>query len=41
VQSRSFPVIPFVEAKFPHGKNQFISAAGTNWATMALLLTKP
>src|SRR4030095_458638 len=40
VQSRSFPVIPFVETKFPHGKNQFISAAGTNWATMALLLTR-
>jgi hypothetical protein len=39
VQSRSFPVIPFVFSGFPHGKNQFISAAGTNWATMALLLT--
>ena len=38
VQSRSFPVIPFIETGFPHGKNQFISAAGTNWATMALIL---
>jgi squalene-hopene cyclase-like protein len=38
VQSRSYPVIPFVETGFPHGKNQFISAAGTNWATMALIL---
>lgn len=38
VQSRSYPVIPFVETGFPHGKNQFISAAGTNWASMALTL---
>ena len=38
VISRSFPVIPFVETGFPHAKNQFISAAGTNWADMALLL---
>jgi squalene cyclase len=38
VQSRSYPVIPFVETGFPHGNSQFISAAGSNWATMALLL---
>ena len=38
VQSRSFPVIPFVDSGFPHGKNQFISAAASNWATMALIL---
>jgi hypothetical protein len=38
VQSRSFPVVPFVNSGFPHDKNQFISAAGSNWATMALLL---
>jgi len=38
VQSRSFPVVPFVVSGFPHDKNQFISAAGSNWATMALLL---
>jgi Prenyltransferase and squalene oxidase repeat len=39
VQTRSFPVIPYVETGFPHGKSQFISAAGTTWATMALLLS--
>ena len=39
VKSRSFPFIPFVETKFPHEKDQFISAAGTNWATMALILS--
>ena len=38
VKSRSFPFVPFVENGFPHDKDQFISAAGTNWATMALIL---
>ena len=38
VKSRSFPFVPFVENGFPHEKDQFISAAGTNWATMALIL---
>ena len=35
VKSRSIPFVPFVEDGFPHDKDQFISAAGTNWATMA------
>ena len=38
VKSRSVPFVPFVENGFPHDKDQFISAAGTNWATMALTL---
>jgi len=38
VKSRSIPFVPFVENGFPHDKDQFISAAGTNWATMALIL---
>ena len=38
IKSRSFPSVPFVESNFPHGGNQFISAAGTNWAIMALLM---
>jgi hypothetical protein len=41
VESRSFPVLPLVYSGFPHDKNQFISAAGTNWATMALLVSTP
>ena len=38
VRSRSIPFVPFVQNGFPHEKDQFISAAGTNWATMALIL---
>ena len=38
VKTRSFPVVPFVDSGFPYEKDQFISAAGTNWAAMALLL---
>ena len=38
IKSRSFPSVPFVETGFPVGGDQFISAAGSNWATMALLL---
>ena len=38
VKSRSIPFVPFVENGFPHDKDQFISAAGTNWATIALTL---
>jgi len=39
VKSRSIPFVPFVPNGFPHDKDQFISAAGTNWATIALTLT--
>ena len=38
VQSRSFPTQRYFESGFPHGKSQFISAAATSWATMALVL---
>jgi hypothetical protein len=41
IRSRSFPAIPFVESGFPYDKNQFISAAGSSWATMALTLALP
>ena len=36
VISRTFPLQPYKESGFPHGKNQWISAAGTSWAAMAL-----
>lgn len=39
VKSRSIPFVPYVNSGFPHKGDQFISAAGSNWATMALLLT--
>jgi Squalene-hopene cyclase C-terminal domain len=39
VRTRTFPVQPYRESGFPHGKDQWISAAGTSWATMALTLS--
>jgi N-acyl-D-amino-acid deacylase len=38
VKTRTFPFLPYVNSGFPHQADQFISAAGSNWATMALLL---
>lgn len=37
VRSRAIPIQPYFDSQFPHGRDQFISAAATNWATMALL----
>jgi len=37
VRSRTIPFQPYFDAGFPYGPDQFISAAATNWATMALL----
>jgi squalene-hopene cyclase-like protein len=39
VQSRSFPFQKYFESGFPYGHNQWISAAASSWATMALILT--
>ena len=36
VRSRALPIQPHFDSDFPHGKDQFISAAATNWAAMAL-----
>ena len=38
VKSRAIPFQPHFESGFPHGRDQFISAAATNWAAMALAL---
>ena len=37
VETRSIPFQKHFESGFPHGKSQFISAAATSWATMALV----
>lgn len=39
VQSRSFKFQPYFESGFPHGDDQWISAAATGWATLALMQT--
>ena len=41
VETRSHPRrrLPYFETGFPHGDSQFISCAGTAWATWALALT--
>lgn len=36
VRTRAIPVQMYFDSRFPHGQDQFISAAATNWATMAL-----
>ena len=38
VRTRTFPVQPPKDSGFPHGRHQWISAAGTSWAAMALSL---
>jgi hypothetical protein len=38
VKSRSIWLQPYLESGFPYGQDQFISTAGTGWATLALTL---
>ena len=38
VKSRSFPFQPYFESGFPYGSDQWISMAGSSWATIALTL---
>jgi len=38
VRSRALPIQPHFESGFPHGKHQFVSAAGSNWAALALVV---
>lgn len=38
VKTRAIWLQPFLESGFPHGQDQFISTAGTAWATMALIM---
>ena len=39
VRSRTWPFQPHFDGQFPHGKDQWISAGGTAWAAIALLMT--
>jgi ankyrin repeat protein len=41
VRTRSNATQSYFESGFPHGEHQYISAAATNWATQALLLSLP
>lgn len=41
VKSRALTFQPYFDAGFPHGFDQWISAAGTNWAAMALAFASP
>jgi ankyrin repeat protein/predicted ester cyclase len=41
VRSRAFGFQPYFDAGFPHGRDQFISAAATAWAAMALSRALP
>jgi len=41
VRTRAIPVQMYFDSEFPHGLDQFISAAATNWATMALARAIP
>jgi hypothetical protein len=37
VVSRAAALQPYFDSEFPHGPDQFISAAASNWASMALM----
>jgi squalene cyclase len=41
VKTHSFPVQRYFESGFPFGRHQWISAAGTGWASMAIAQTLP
>ena len=41
VKTRALAFQPWFDAGFPHGYDQWISAAGTGWAAMALALALP
>src|SRR6185436_19548861 len=38
VKTRSLPIQPYFESGFPYGHDQWISSAGTSWASIALSL---
>jgi hypothetical protein len=40
-EERALPVQPYFESGFPFGRHQWISAAGTAWAALAIAQTLP
>jgi len=38
VKTRTLPLQKYFESGFPYGEDQWISAAASSWATMALIL---
>jgi len=41
VRTRALAIQPYFDSDFPHGPDQFISAAASNWASMALATVVP
>ena len=41
VRTRALALQPYFDSGFSHGVHQYISAAGSSWATMALILATP
>jgi hypothetical protein len=41
VKTRSYPVQPYFESGYPFGHNQWISAGGASWASLAIAHTLP
>lgn len=41
VRTHSFPVQRYFESGFPYGRHQWISSAGTSWASLAIAQTLP
>lgn len=41
VKTRALGFQPYSDSGFPHGHDQWMSAAGTSWAALALTLTLP
>ena len=41
VRTHTFPVQRYFESGFPFGRHQWISAAGTSWAALAIANTLP
>jgi squalene cyclase len=41
VKTRAFPQQPYFESGYPFGSNQWISAAGASWASLAIAYSLP